>query len=441
MDAPRPISAVVGSLALLAALSLLPETVQGARYSTPNFVVTAPNRAIAKQVAETAEVWRKRLAREWLGAEMKQWYKPCVVSVNVGRIGAGGATTFSFDRGHVFGWKMRVQGTLERILDSVIPHEVSHTVFACRFRRPLPRWADEGAASLVEHESEKRVHQMRLNQVIKTRQRIPLRKLLLMKEYPRDMQRTLVLYAEGYSLADFLVQRGGKRTYLKFLDDAYRNGWDRAIRQHYDIASVETLEKLWSGWVIAGSPRLNLPKGQQLASRETKTGETRGVTVRSQSPDEPKRSIPLPENKTELADASPVAPSPRRREHATSHPSRSSATLGRLRALKEGWVPVVRRTARKPNAHPSKARLLLESLSVQMRKSVVIANNAIQKPGFFDRPVSSFGGFPALRGRTGKASPAGRRHVPRDVDGTRLPHEVPVARIRIPLPCSGPFSP
>ena len=44
--------------------------------------------------------------------------------------GAGGATSFVFDRGEVFGWKMNIQGSRERILDSVLPHEVTHTIFA-----------------------------------------------------------------------------------------------------------------------------------------------------------------------------------------------------------------------------------------------------------------------------------------------------------------------
>ncbi len=332
-------------------------TAHAGTYKTTNFVVTAPNENIARQVGRTAEVWRKKLALEWLGQEMKPWYRPCTISVKVGQIGAGGATTFSFDRGHVFGWKMRVQGTLERILDSVIPHEVSHTVFACHFRRPLPRWADEGAATLVEHESEQRVQQLRLKQVLNTRQRIPLRKLLGMKDYPNDMQQVLVLYAEGYSLADYLVQQKGKQTYLKFLDDAYRNGWERAIKRHYGLPSVEKLETNWTGWITAGSPRLQLGEGEMLAANTTRPAaprpaRTRPQIIRSQSPN--------PETEVVAGSAdSPIAPDPRRRRHATGSPNRDDKTasrlitLGRQRALQDGWVPVVRR---QPSATKTESR-------------------------------------------------------------------------------------
>jgi len=259
----------------------------GASYKTPNFVTHAPTPEIAKQVGDAAEIYRKELAIAWLGHELPKWYAPCPIKVKVGNYGAGGATTFSFDRGHVFGWDMQIQGSLERILDSVLPHEVNHTIFACHFRRPLPRWADEGAATIVEHESEKKRQRLLNRQVMGTNKRIPLRRLLSMKEYPSEMQQVLTLYAEGYSLADFLLQRGGKKRYLMFLQDAHKNGWDEAIAKLYKFKNVEELEQRWGSWIIAGSPDLNLPAGQQLAANEPKPAtENKDLVIRSQSPDQ-----------------------------------------------------------------------------------------------------------------------------------------------------------
>jgi hypothetical protein len=267
----------------------------GAGYRTENFVVEAPTAEIAKQIGDAAEIYRRELAKEWLGEEMKPWSAPCPIKVRVGQIGAGGETRFSFyprlnGPAVVGGWDMRIQGSLERILDSVLPHEISHTIFACHFRRPLPRWADEGAATLAEHESERRQQVLRLNQVIKAQRRIPLKNLLAIKEYPPDMQDVMTLYAEGYTLADLLVQEGGRAKYLKFLSDAHRDGWDKAIHAHYGYRGVADLEKRWHGWVIAGCPEIDLPKGQMLAAKEkpmdpksTAKGE---LIVRGQSPNE-----------------------------------------------------------------------------------------------------------------------------------------------------------
>ncbi len=284
-------------------------------YRTANFVVHAPSQEIAQRVGDCAEFWREELAIEWLGKKLPNWYKPCDVTVQVGQIGAGGATTFSFDGGEVFGWKMRVQGTLERILDSVVPHEVSHTIFACHFRRPLPRWADEGAATLVEHISERKRQMDILQQVTRTRDRIPLAQLLQIDEYPKDMNKVLALYAEGYSLADFLVKwhgEQGKQVYLAFLGDALATNWESAFRKHYGFQSLAELDQQWDRWVLAGSPEIRrddaaLALANQPAARPSASGaigvaapgETprpktkNAVTVRGQS-ESPAAPLPLP---------------------------------------------------------------------------------------------------------------------------------------------------
>lgn len=259
----------------------------GAKHVTPNFEVDAPTDEIAQKVAAAAEHSRRQLAIEWLGEELPNWFQRCQVRVKVGQIGAGGITTFSFGGGHVFGWDMTVQGSLERILDSVIPHEVSHTIFACHFRRPLPRWADEGAATLAEEGSEQRRQQKLAEEVLPTTRRIPLRELLQITEYPKNMQHVLTLYAEGYSLADYLVQKGGKKRFLTFVQDAHESGWDAAFRKHYEETSIEAVEKKWSRWVIAGSPSLRQADDTLLAvtTRESTVVGNAASIVRSQSPD------------------------------------------------------------------------------------------------------------------------------------------------------------
>ena len=124
----------------------------GASYRTDNFVVEAPTADMAEQIGRAAEKYRRELAIDWLGKEMPNWAQPCPITAQVAdHLGAGGATSFVFEHGEVFGWRMTIQGSLVRILDSVLPHEVTHTVFATHFRQPLPRWADEGACTTVEH--------------------------------------------------------------------------------------------------------------------------------------------------------------------------------------------------------------------------------------------------------------------------------------------------
>jgi hypothetical protein len=277
------------TVAILTALAC--HTAVAASFATTNFVASAPTDEMARRVANCAEYYRRELAIQWLGAPLPNWYRPCPISVKVGQIGAGGQTTFTFENGEVFGWKMQVQGTLERILDSVIPHEVNHTIFASYFRRPLPRWADEGAATLFEHESEQAIQLELLNQVLHTGRRIPLRNLLAIREYPEDMQDVRTLYAEGFSLAEFLVgSKGeqGRKVYLKFLEDAMQQGWEKAIVRHYGFSTVDELEQHWTQWVIAGSPPLNQADDSLLASSSSPATAMESpadeLVIRSQSP-------------------------------------------------------------------------------------------------------------------------------------------------------------
>ena len=272
---------------------LLVRAAAGASYATPNFVAHAPDPQVAEQVARTAEYFRKILAEEWTGKELPPWATPCPIQVTVGGMGASGSTTFTFENGQVHSWDMRVRGTLERVLDSVVPHEVCHTIFASKFRRPLPRWADEGAATLVEHPSERLRQVDLLNRVIGRQQQMPLQKLFEIREYPSNPEELYTLYAEGYSLAEFLVQRTGtegKRVYLDFLEDALSSGWDTAIRKHYGFQSVLALEQDWGKWVMAGSP--SLPRDAQYVINDRGQSSSRAKSAGSPSRSTPSAAIP-----------------------------------------------------------------------------------------------------------------------------------------------------
>jgi len=296
MEARGPFCFIVRVLFVMFAIS---GTTQAATFRTPNFIINAQSPEFAKRVGTAAEQFRKELSVMWTGKEMKNWSAPCPIHVKVGQIGAGGATTFSFHNGEVFGWKMNIQGSEERILDSVLPHEITHTILACRFRRPLPRWADEGVSTLVEHESERRRQTLLLGDVMRSGRRIPLRSLFSMTEYPSDMRDVLKLYAQGYSLVDYLVQQGGRETFMKFMHDALRHGsWDQALGTHYGVNTIAKLEKKWGKWVIAGSPTLNLPKGDMLALNEQPQEE---AVVRGQSPDESDLAAPHPLGEQQVA--------------------------------------------------------------------------------------------------------------------------------------------
>ncbi len=74
---------------------------------------------------------------------------------------------------------------------------------------------------------------------------IPLRRLLPLKEYPNDIDSVMSLYAEGFSVTDFLVNQSSRPEFLKFIADGMYSGWDEAAKAHYQYENVNALEEAW----------------------------------------------------------------------------------------------------------------------------------------------------------------------------------------------------
>ena len=252
-----------------------------AGYRTANFVVEAPSQQLAQKIGDAAEQYRHDLAIEWIGQPLPRWSQPCPITAEVApTLGAGGATSFVFDRGEVFNWTMTIQGSEERILDSVLPHEVTHTIFASHFRQPLPRWADEGACTTVEHPVERARQHRLLIEFLRTGRGISFPEMFAMKEYPADV---LPLYSQGYSLARYLIERGGRKRYIQFVGDGLASSdWPQSLSQYYGIHDIGKLQTVWLEWVKRGCPA---PPASVAAAIPQVQDITR--TTRGQSPDGP----------------------------------------------------------------------------------------------------------------------------------------------------------
>ena len=219
---------------------------------TQNFIIMdAPSTAFASQVGKEAERFRRELAQHWLGKELPPWPSRCVLRVVAGNIPAQGVTTYRPYPGYVGDFQMEVVGTEQRILDSVLPHEITHTVLATHFGRPLPRWADEGISTTVEHIAEKSKHETKLREFLGTRRGIPMNVMFQMTEYPKEM---LTLYEQGYSVCRFLIEQRGPQEFVRFLETFMaRRSWTQAVQVHYEYESLKELQDYWLAWVADGS--------------------------------------------------------------------------------------------------------------------------------------------------------------------------------------------
>jgi len=270
----------------------------GAQYRTQNFIVNAPNNEIAQQVGQLAEHYRKAKAIEWLGQEMPNWQKPCPLYVTVTMDGPSGATSFVFHpQGGVLDMKMEIQGPLERLLASVLPHEITHTVFAHYFRRAVPRWADEGGSVLSEDDLERDRHDKLVRGILNRTQQYHLRQLFTMSDYPRSGDKVMCLYAQGFSVSHYLVYISDRQTFLRFVNLGMQGNWDQAVQTCYGLRSVEDLEGAWlkhlrdtRGTSIAQLSK-NKDRGQPYANSPNGSG---GTLVRLTAPPvEPLQPVPV----------------------------------------------------------------------------------------------------------------------------------------------------
>ncbi len=303
-----------------------------ATHRTPNFTVSAPNEQIARQAGEYAEKYRKEKALQWLGKEMPQWGQPCPLKVTITMNGPSGFTTFGFDRGAIVHQEMQVEGSLERVLNSVLPHEITHTVFAYHFRCALPRWADEGGSVLSEDEAERQRHDKLVRECLAGGKAFRLRVLFDMKQYPGSGGDVLTLYAQGYSVSRFLVESGSRQQFLNFVADGMRHGWDRAVQTHYRMNRLEDLEESWLNWM-----RGTYNAAPALLTKNTKPAAERGTDSIPEMT--PIKVPPLPVVRGAAPDEEPTRPGAYRPIETTS---------------REGWSPVA-----PPSSRPSSPVQLL----------------------------------------------------------------------------------
>lgn len=202
-----------------------------------NFVCADP------EFVRQAEQARRRSATFWSGRPLPgDWSYPCPILIHPAQHAGGGVTSFTFQNGEVFGWRMTLEGTREVLLNDILPHEVDHMVRASLVRHPIARWLDEGCASLMESAT---VHERLRRDALRISPEQITEQWLAAREYPTDNQETTLLYAAGFSLVEFLLDRDGPAVLLAFQQD--QQTLPERLRAHYRL-DVHELRLQWAGW-------------------------------------------------------------------------------------------------------------------------------------------------------------------------------------------------
>jgi hypothetical protein len=161
---------------------------------------------------------------------------------------------------------------------------VTHTVIATHFRKPVPRWADEGIAIMSESPEElQRIRRLALELLANDRtmksgefgnqalrgaglellandRTMKLERLLPMKDYPNDV---MAFFVQGYSLTEFLVKRKDRATLLAFVMDGMDGGWGNAAAKYYGFRDLDEMEGAWRKDLLQGACAKNDPVAEK----------------------------------------------------------------------------------------------------------------------------------------------------------------------------------
>ena len=229
------------------------------KYKSANFEVRSEaSRLKAYEVAERCESLRANLQHQWLATQPHlKWVPTCEIvlhatranylsAVGVAAASTTGCTSLRVDQDRVTFRRVDVCAeNVERAL-SALSHELTHVVLTDRFKKtPLPRWADEGIATLADRMEKQEGHHRDLLQSRLRGGTFRIGELLATEDYPAP-QRMAAFYGQSTSLVRFLIHRKTPTEFIRFVEKARVSGYDAALRDVYEIQGVAELDNLWS---------------------------------------------------------------------------------------------------------------------------------------------------------------------------------------------------
>ncbi|MHB0958846.1 MAG: peptidase MA family metallohydrolase [Pirellulaceae bacterium] len=204
----------------------------------------------------TCKSLRKQLQETWFGEEaVHDWRPPCEIVLHATRtsysqaVGAEAARTTgsTLIRCHQ---KRITKRQIDLLVDNkgrlpALAHELTHVVLADRFvgRQP-PLWADEGMAVLADSDSKRALHDRDCLAALRNGTALRVADLVRLKQFTSPSE-VAAFYGQSQSLVQFLIDRDSPSRFVQFLALSVDQGYDRALREVYEIEDTRQLEKLW----------------------------------------------------------------------------------------------------------------------------------------------------------------------------------------------------
>ncbi len=239
------------------------------RPESPSFVIRSYHYGPeAAEVASTCKSLRKQLQETWLGEPaVHDWLPPCEIVLHATRtsysqaVGEGAAQT----TGSTVIRCQQKRITTRRIdllVDNkgrlpALAHELTHVVLADRFvgRQP-PLWADEGMAVLADSASKRALHHRDCVAALRDGTALRVADLVRLEQFTSPSE-VAAFYGQSQSLVQFLIDRRSPSRFVQFLTSSIDQGYDRALREVYEIEDTRQLEKLWQRYALSKAALAN----------------------------------------------------------------------------------------------------------------------------------------------------------------------------------------
>jgi hypothetical protein len=212
---------------------------------------------LVDRVGRVAEDTRLKLQKKWFGDDAIDWDGRCSIYLHSDRAKYTAKAGIPNALGHTrtFSWGKDIQSRSihlpaqqPKMLEDVLPHEVSHSVLAVRFQGKTPRWADEGMAMLAETPPAIAECVGRLKQYKKDHNLFALD--ILMQTDETDHFQSLEYYSQSASLVQFLTGLKGPQVFTGFLQTSIAKDYPSALKQHYEITGFSDLQKRWQDYAF-----------------------------------------------------------------------------------------------------------------------------------------------------------------------------------------------
>ncbi len=227
-----------------------------------HFEISAVGMPLSNQhrILEYCESARRELAITWGVSECKdEWLPRCLICVHsdrtaymsvVGHAGlqTEGCSSIEVDKGRIIGRRIDLLANPDGQLGA-LRHELTHVLIADRFRgEPPPHWFDEGVAMLADHRNKQLLHLRDCLDSVAAGKNLPITTLVSLEQFTSADQ-LAPFYGQSLTLVLLLTEKRAAPVLIAFALDAKRGGYRDALRKHYQIEDLASLEQEWLVYV------------------------------------------------------------------------------------------------------------------------------------------------------------------------------------------------